>query len=157
MSSPDDAPHPPDYDHAAHASDTASELSNIGVSKDLQALLERGMHAAKLPKPLRSAKAAEAMQQAFEIIGGVPRLALWADRNPDKFYPLFARMIPQTVAPVIPVVADGAKKEEWPAWLSARRLAYQESAEVAQDVQVKERTTLPTPVRKLPPQNSEDL
>jgi len=105
------------------------------------------MHAAKLPKPLRTAKAAEAMQQAFEIIGGVPRLALWADRNPDKFYPLFARMIPQTVAPVVPQQDDNQKgKEAWPEWLTARRLAYQEAAETAEDVNVKHLT----PVKRLP-------
>lgn len=38
----------------------------------------------------------KAMQRAFLQIGGVQRLALWANANPDKFYPLYARMMPST-------------------------------------------------------------
>jgi hypothetical protein len=36
-----------------------------------------------------------AMNEAFELIGGVPRLALWADRNETEFYRLYAKTIPQ--------------------------------------------------------------
>lgn len=32
-----------------------------------------------------------AIHEAFEIIGGTNRLALWANANPEKFYPLWAR------------------------------------------------------------------
>lgn len=38
----------------------------------------------------------DAFQNAFTMIGGVQRLALWANANPDKFYPLYARMMPST-------------------------------------------------------------
>jgi len=120
--------------------DLASELRDAHkVSPELQMLLERGIHSAKLPRGMGTAKAAQAMQQAFEMIGGVPRLMLWADANPDKFYALWARMIPQTVAPVVADLptANQRDKQEWPAWLTARRLAYQESAEVAQDIMIK--------------------
>lgn len=37
-----------------------------------------------------------AFSTAFEMIGGVPRLALWANANPDKFYPLYAKLMPST-------------------------------------------------------------
>lgn len=37
-----------------------------------------------------------AFQRAFTMIGGVQRLALWANANPDKFYPLYARLLPST-------------------------------------------------------------
>jgi hypothetical protein len=37
-----------------------------------------------------------AFQRAFTMIGGVQRLALWANANPDKFYPLYAKMMPST-------------------------------------------------------------
>ena len=37
-----------------------------------------------------------AFQHAFTMIGGVQRLALWANANPDKFYPLYAKMMPST-------------------------------------------------------------
>ncbi len=35
-------------------------------------------------------------QRAFEMIGGVQRMALWADANPDKFFPLYSRLLPST-------------------------------------------------------------
>lgn len=133
---------PPDGDSAAHAADMASDLREIGISKDMEALLERGLHSVKLPKALRGAKAAEAFQATFEIIGGVPRLAMWADKNPDKFYQLFGRMIPQTIAPVLPE-PEAKQAQEWPEWLTARRLAYQESQKVAEDIKFKEPTKLP--------------
>jgi hypothetical protein len=38
----------------------------------------------------------DALASAFTMIGGVQRLALWANANPDKFYPLYARMLPST-------------------------------------------------------------
>ena len=35
-----------------------------------------------------------AFQHSFELIGGVPRLALWADANPGDFYKLYGRLLP---------------------------------------------------------------
>jgi hypothetical protein len=37
-----------------------------------------------------------AFQSAFDVIGGVNRLALWANANPDKFYVLYAKLLPAT-------------------------------------------------------------
>jgi hypothetical protein len=45
-----------------------------------------------------------AFHQAFEIIGGTTRLALWANENPEKFYPLFAKLMPSTS---LNIIADG--------------------------------------------------
>lgn len=39
---------------------------------------------------------ANAFHNAFVMIGGVSRLALWANKNPDKFYPLYSRLMPST-------------------------------------------------------------
>lgn len=127
---------------ASQVTDMASDLQDMGdgfkMSKELTALLQRGIHAAKLPRALRTQKAAESIQTVFEIIGGVPRLAMWADEHPKDFYTLFARMIPQTIAPVVAdLPKEQHKAEEWPAWLTARRLAYQESDQVAEDVKIK--------------------
>lgn len=36
-----------------------------------------------------------AIDEAFEQIGGVPRFTIWADQNPDKFYDICKRTIPQ--------------------------------------------------------------
>lgn len=35
-----------------------------------------------------------AFSNAFELIGGVPRLALWAHANESDFYKLYARLLP---------------------------------------------------------------
>lgn len=48
-----------------------------------------------------------AYARAFQMIGGVPRLALWANANPDKFFPLFAKFQPSTTI----VVGDNSKVE----------------------------------------------
>lgn len=119
-----DDPTTPSPDVTSQITDMASELTALGISKDMQDLLDRGLHSSKLPKQLRTARAAEAMQQAFELIGGVPRLALWADRNPDKFYPLFARMIPQTVAPVLPESTTSKHRLDDMPWLTHQRHLY---------------------------------
>jgi hypothetical protein len=37
-----------------------------------------------------------AFAHAFTMIGGVQRLALWANANPDKFYPLYSKLLPST-------------------------------------------------------------
>ena len=37
-----------------------------------------------------------AFQHAFKMIGGISRLALWANAHPDKFYPLYAKLMPST-------------------------------------------------------------
>jgi hypothetical protein len=74
----------------------SSLLPAVTFSPELSALLEKGLLGASLPPALKTSRAAQAFQQAFELIGGVPRLALWADQNPSKFYTLFSKMIPAT-------------------------------------------------------------
>ena len=36
----------------------------------------------------------QAFSNAFELIGGIPRLALWAHANESDFYKLYARLLP---------------------------------------------------------------
>lgn len=36
----------------------------------------------------------QAFLDAFEMIGGMPRLAVWANENPGDFYKLYARLLP---------------------------------------------------------------
>ena len=38
----------------------------------------------------------QAFQDSFELIGGVPRLALWANEHPKEFYQLYAKLMPST-------------------------------------------------------------
>lgn len=69
---------------------------NLEMSPELTRLLERGLIGPSLPPVLKDSKAAKAFQQAFDMIGGVPRLALWADQNPTKFYTLYSKLVPST-------------------------------------------------------------
>jgi hypothetical protein len=94
--------------------------AELELSKELMSLLSKDMLGDALPPVLRTSKAARAFEQAFELIGGVPRLALWADRNPSKFYAMFSKMIPSTV--------QGNIQKDIKvtiAWASAQRLSYQ--------------------------------
>lgn len=36
----------------------------------------------------------EAFQRTFELMGGVPRMTLWAMSNPTEFYKLYGRLLP---------------------------------------------------------------
>ena len=109
--------------------------SDPSISPEMAALIERGLHHVFLPDSLQT-KSAEAFQLAFEAIGGMPRLAMWADKNPSKFFNLYARMIGPTISPVLP--SPQHTNQVWPEWLSARRLAYQEAAQYAEDIKVKD-------------------
>lgn len=47
---------------------------------------------------LRRADVVSAFHMAFQMIGGVPRLALWADSNPAEFYKLYGRLLPSSAS-----------------------------------------------------------
>ena len=51
----------------------------------------------KLPAYVKSRNVRQQFQYAFELIGGIPRLAHWAHSNPDKFYSLYSKLIPTQV------------------------------------------------------------
>ena len=44
---------------------------------------------------LKKERVLNAFHDAFELTGGIPRLALWADANPTEFYRLYAKMLPR--------------------------------------------------------------
>ena len=41
--------------------------------------------------------AKENLQETFERIGGIESFSLWAAANPDKFYPIWAKILPTEV------------------------------------------------------------
>ena len=45
-------------------------------------------------KELSRADVVYAFQACFDNLGGVPRMALWAEENPGDFYKLYARLLP---------------------------------------------------------------
>lgn len=51
----------------------------------------------KVPDFARTRNVREQFQHAFELIGGIPRLAHWAHGNPDKFFSLYSKLIPTQV------------------------------------------------------------
>jgi ABC-type nitrate/sulfonate/bicarbonate transport system substrate-binding protein len=78
-------------------------------------------------------KVAEHFAQAFELIGGVPRLAAWAHDNPTDFFKLYAKLFPAAnadleQAPVFLVLhgippTDLDKSEEAPKEVVVREYA----------------------------------
>lgn len=48
-----------------------------------------------IPRKVSRKHLEQAFLTSFELIGGVPRLAVWADQNPDKFYALLSKLFPQ--------------------------------------------------------------
>jgi hypothetical protein len=50
----------------------------------------------RLPKTSEFSRAdvVRAFAQSFELIGGVPRLALWAHQNESEFFKLYAKLLP---------------------------------------------------------------
>jgi hypothetical protein len=48
----------------------------------------------KVKREFKRQRIAEAYDEAFELIGGVRRLALWANLNDTEFYKLYGRMLP---------------------------------------------------------------
>lgn len=48
-----------------------------------------------LKKEFNRREVVEAFRDAFELIGGVTRLAVWANQNPTEFYRLYAKLLPK--------------------------------------------------------------
>jgi hypothetical protein len=92
---------------------------DLQMSPELTRLLERGLIGEGLPPVLRDSKAAKAFQQAFDMIGGVPRLSLWADQNLTKFYTLYSKLMPSTAE-----IHNKTELKISISWASADRLSY---------------------------------
>ena len=70
---------------------------------------------AKLPAYTKTRNVRLQFQHAFELIGGIPRLAHWAHANPDKFYQLYSKLIPAQVTGL-----DGGAIRVELSWLNTR-------------------------------------
>jgi len=46
---------------------------------------------------LKRKQVVNAFQDAFALIGGTPRLAIWADENPGEFYKLYSKLMPKQI------------------------------------------------------------
>lgn len=65
--------------------ETLTEMANSGKSM------------LRLPKrPFERQRVLQAIDEAFELIGGVPALAYWGAHNRTEFYKLWGKTIPQS-------------------------------------------------------------
>jgi hypothetical protein len=83
---------------------------------DLDSLLSPVANAAKElarshPPSKEKNRLLSAAHEAFDLIGGVPRFAIWADQNPTDFYRLYSKTLPTnlevsgdiTIRPALPI------------------------------------------------------
>ena len=84
--------------------DDVKELSPeeaIEALERMSALRRARITVPRTPKFSRS-EVVTAFNSAFEMIGGIPRLALWANENPTEFYRLFGKLLPSaSIAEII--------------------------------------------------------
>jgi hypothetical protein len=65
------------------------------MNQTLQALADGNSKVTKITKrEFAKQKVMDAFHDAFDLIGGVPRLADWAHQNPTEFYKLYGKMLP---------------------------------------------------------------
>lgn len=65
------------------------------MGETFKGLAESGKSLTRLPqRPFSRRRVLEAIDEAFQLIGGVPRLAIWAHVNPTEFYKLWGKTIP---------------------------------------------------------------
>ncbi len=79
----------PDTEEYSQVAEDCKELTSLATSGN-------GVSRISVPRELKRQKVVNAFQDAFELIGGVPRLAHWADQSPSAFYKLYARLLPTT-------------------------------------------------------------
>lgn len=101
---------------------TAAMAVGSTGSPQLDTLLQKGLYGKKLPSELKGKRAADAFQQAFDMIGGVPRLALWADKNETAFFALYSKLIPSSVKAEVKATI----KIDAP-WMNPNRLSYMDA------------------------------
>lgn len=77
----------PDPEPYSETADECRELSDIANKGN-------GVSRINVPRELNRKRVVNAFNDAFELIGGVPRLAHWADQHPTDFYKLYARLLP---------------------------------------------------------------
>lgn len=63
----------------------------------LTELANKPGHRVRVPRAtdLKRRRVVNAFQDAFELIGGTTRLALWADENPTEFFKLYGKLMPK--------------------------------------------------------------
>lgn len=100
MSSSDNDDAPLDNTHLATLPMEFYKDEEGNTNADMDHIFEvmSNAHAKRLSIPRSSAFSRKqivgAFHDAFELIGGIPRLASWAHTHPTEFYKLYARLLP---------------------------------------------------------------
>jgi hypothetical protein len=91
----------------------SSETGEAMVSKEAQALMEYTIRTPKRQRVTRET-IVEQFNEVFQLIGGVPRLALWADQNPTQYYQLYSKLLPAAIKAELqlPPDVDGMTPEQ---------------------------------------------
>ena len=76
-----------DTEEYSEAAQSCQELSTLASSGN-------GVSRIAIPREVKRKRVVSAFHDAFELIGGVPRLAHWGDQHPTDFYKLYARLLP---------------------------------------------------------------
>ena len=71
-------------------SETAEKCKALGGL----AVSGNGVSRISVPREVKRQRVISAFHDAFELIGGIPRLAIWADSHPTDFFKLYARTMP---------------------------------------------------------------
>lgn len=82
-----------EYEDDQPYSDTALACRELQPLEEM-ATSGNGVTRLSVPREVKREKVVHAFQEAFELIGGVPRLAHWADQSPSAFFKLYARLLP---------------------------------------------------------------
>lgn len=67
-----------------------------GLSPQARSLIEYTIKAPQRRRVTRET-IVEQFNETFQLIGGVPRLAIWADQNPTQFYALYSKLLPAAI------------------------------------------------------------
>ena len=82
------------------APEVTSELIVRGEWEEtMRSLSNKPGTTVKVPRSpaLKREQVVNAFLDAFELIGGTPRLAIWGDENPTEFYKLWSKLAPRQI------------------------------------------------------------
>jgi hypothetical protein len=88
-----------DYDPKTGDNEANDIITREPWEATLSALAHKPGHRVSVPRSpdVKRTQVVNAFLDAFQLIGGTPRLALWGHENPTEFYKLWAKLTPRQV------------------------------------------------------------
>tara|TARA_R100001163_G_C5039870_1_gene178250 strand:- start:102 stop:494 length:393 start_codon:yes stop_codon:yes gene_type:complete len=83
-----------EFDQSQEQQDAEIEVTDW--ESTMRSISERKANKITIPRGagFNRSQVVQAFDNAFQLIGGTPRLALWADENPKEFFKLYAKLLP---------------------------------------------------------------